>query len=415
MSVAIAGTTARAHRPQEISARAPDKAADRAPARAAAGAPEATPAEATQSEAPSLAARTAARDQAQASEAQVRMRLLDQATPSVAAADTAAARNGRRAFTVSAPSSSAPQGAVAAPAASTEPTTFAEVQEGLRSGRTDDAFRDGMHEVFSAASVDESHQMMEEIRSEGLLDAFLDASLRDEDGDPSDPMIKDAMRKVFETGRLDAYAETVTGHPFSLYAPTADQTSHYYSRGDGGVHINQDNAAAIGTDQLARVLAHETYHAFNHDHGGERGALNEGMGIAAADYAFDDGDYSLSEKVYGTKNYYRDIKDDADYPFGDLDGADSKLLDLTNQLAARDSSGLAWDDPDKLADEYLFWEPFARRSDVDADGNNDWEQPGGYAEQAQADVEAYRAGTLPLPEQPSILDKLWSWFSGLFD
>lgn len=266
--------------------------------------------------------------------------------------------------------------------------------EDLRAGRTDEAFRSRLHRSFAALDMDGSHTVMEAIRQEGLLDPFLHATLRDADGNPVDPRIHDGMREMMETGRLDIYAETLASTSFNVHDPdTSGRAPHpaAFYPGEDAIYFTEDKLGRTDSEGIAKTLAHEIFHAFQHDHGGTSGALNEGFGVAASNYAFTDDDYSLAEMVYGTKNWKRDQNGDADYPLGSYENADPKLTELLEALSGRDRSQLAWRDPDQLEQEYEdFWEPYDRFEDADGDGEADWSQPGGSAETAEAQMLAAR-------------------------
>ncbi|MCK6551122.1 hypothetical protein L6R52_35135, partial [Myxococcota bacterium] len=212
----------------------------------------------------------------------------------------------------------------------------------------------------------------------------LDATLRDENGNAVDPRIHDAAKKMVETGRLDAYAETYARSSFDVYTPAPGGPSNpYFSPDSNGVYIPEATAAS---STLHETLAHETFHAFANAHGStDSSAIEEGFGIAVIDYAFSDAPYSVAEAVYGTKNFYRDYRNNPGYPLGDMTDADPKLRELLGDVASRDQSQLAWDDPDQLQWDYFkYYEQYSRSADDDGNGTPDWSQPGGHAESAEA-------------------------------
>lgn len=237
--------------------------------------------------------------------------------------------------------------------------TETQVLDALRAGKTDDATRTMIADHFKTQDMAGSHATMEKIRSEGLLDTFIQASVRDSDGNPPGAELTAGLTRCMETGRLDVYAETL--------ATTAINVGDYegkleYRPGDNAVVLDQNSLG--DTQNLANILAHELFHAFADDHGGGYGAINEGFGIAAREYAFQDGDYNLAEMVYGTKNFYRDFNGQPDYPIGDMQNADPKLTEFLTAMAGRDSSQLAWDKPEQLNREYdVYFRPINRNQD----------------------------------------------------
>jgi hypothetical protein len=263
----------------------------------------------------------------------------------------------------------------------------AQVLDALRSGKTDDATRQMIADYFKPLGMADSHATMEKIRNEGLLDNFLDATVRDEHGNPPSDQLKDGLRRLMETGRLDVYAETLATTTISM----GDYDGLYYQPSKKGVFLDETQVG--DTQNLANILAHELFHAFNDAHGGPHGALNEGMGIAAREFAFTDGQYNLAEMVYGTKNFYRDFNNQPDYPIGNVRNADPKLMELLNAFGARDSSLLAWQNPAQMEREYKeFFEPINR--------NQDWNSWLAAVNQATQDMLAARGeNVVPQPEQ----------------
>jgi hypothetical protein len=296
--------------------------------------------------------------------------------------------------TVSAQSTPTARNTVSAQAAqATTPTPDsqaakeAQVLDALRSGKKDDATRQMIAEYFKPLGMEASHATMEKIRKEGLLDNFLDATVRDEHGNPPQPALKDGLRRLMETGRLDVYAETLATTTISM----GKYDGLFYQPDKKGVFL--DETAVGDTQNLANILAHELFHAFNDAHGGPWGALNEGMGIAAREFAFSDGQYNVAEMVYGTKNFYRDFNNQPDYPIGNVRNADPKLMELLNAFGARDSSHLAWQNPAQMEREYKeFFEPINR--------NQDWNSWLAAVDKATQDMLAARGeNIIPQPEQ----------------
>lgn len=261
----------------------------------------------------------------------------------------------------------------------------------VENGAVDDASRAALAARFQGMTVAQSHEAMDAIRDRGLLGTFLDQTLRDASGKAVDPRIRAGVKEMMETGRLDAYAESLATTSYNLHDPaTSGRLSdpHYQS---GGIYFTEAHLAAP-TGELAKTMAHETYHAFAAAHGGSTySALDEGMGIAAIHHAFSDQPFSMAEAVYGTANFYRDYNLDPNYPLGTMAGADPKLRELVGLFDDRDTSGLAWNAPRQLAAEYQkFWEPYSRSEDLDGNGVPDWFGPGGYAERAEAAMLAAR-------------------------
>lgn len=257
----------------------------------------------------------------------------------------------------------------------------------VKNGAVDDATRDALAAQFRGMTVDQSKEAMDAIRNAGLLDTFLDQTLRDASGNAVDPKLKAGVRDMMATGRLDAYAETLASTSFNVHDPaTSGRTANpHFNPGENAIYFTADQLNAP-SGELAKTLAHETYHAFASAHGGSTySALDEGMGIAAIHYAFGDDRYSIAEAVYGTANYYRDGNLDPNYPLGTMANADPKLRELVGDFASRDTSGLAWNNSAQLASEYQeFWAPFNRFEDPNGNGVPEWSEAGGYAEQAEA-------------------------------
>lgn len=240
------------------------------------------------------------------------------------------------------------------------------IVNGLQNGRIDDDMRAAIADHFGPLGLDGSKESMDKIRDAGLMDQFLDATLRTDDGAAIDPQLKSGIADMMNTGRLDSYAETLATHGFNVFDPAnlgdVATDAHHFNPSTGGVYIRQDGLG--DADSLKNILAHETFHAYAHDHGSSRGANDEGLGIAAARYANTDDDYNVAEMVYGTKNFYRDIRGDADFPMGDWSGADPELREFVGELSSRDSSGFAWDDPTTAQQEYDdFFAPINRNQD----------------------------------------------------
>ena len=282
--------------------------------------------------------------------------------------------------------------------------TEAQVMEALRSGRTDDATRQMIAEYFVPLGMEASHETMESIRQEGLLGVFIQATVRDDAGSPPGPELTAGLTRLLETGRLDVYAETLASTPINV----GDYGVLEYRPGENAVVL--DESALGDTQNLANILAHELFHAFADAHGGGHGAINEGFGIAAREYAFTDGQYSLAEMVYGTKNFYRDRMDppQPDYPLGDMRDADPELQAFLEALGARDSSLLAWQNPPQMEREYDEYFAPLDRSDENA-----W--PAAVEEATQRMLEARGENRVPEPEpQPTNpLEAIIDWFKRL--
>ena len=234
--------------------------------------------------------------------------------------------------------------------------------DGLKAGDASPEFRKGVGDYFRGQDMAGCKATMDAIRKEGLLGNFLDATVRDENGNPPGAELKAALTTLMETGKVDVYAETLATATISVGA----YDGLFYDPGKKGVFLDEKGLG--DTQNLANILAHELFHGFNDEHGGSTGAVNEGFGIAAREYAFkpDGEQYNVAEMVYGTKNYYRDIENQPDYPLGDATNADPKLREFMTALASRDSSQIAWNDPAKLQDEYQkFFEPVNRNQDWD--------------------------------------------------
>jgi hypothetical protein len=267
--------------------------------------------------------------------------------------------------------------AVLTPAAgpSSKAVQGAAILADLQSGKADEATRARIAAYFGPAGMAESRELMAAIRKAGLLDAFLDATLRNAEGGPVAPELRDAVRHLMETGRLDVYAETLATTSINHYDPADGRFggNTVYSPGDKGVFFNGLGEPA----EMAKTMAHELFHAYNDAHGadgagpGVTGAMNEGFGVAAIGYAFEpDRPINIAEMIYGTKNFYRDIGvsgHDNDIPLGDATNADPELLSLLESMAGHDLSDVAWNDPEQLQAEYdQFFAPINRMQDWNA-------------------------------------------------
>ncbi len=281
--------------------------------------------------------------------------------------------------------------------------TEAQVMDALRSGRTDDATRQMIADYFAPLGMDASHETMEGIRHEGLLGAFIQATVRDDAGNPPGPELTAALTRLLETGRLDVYAETLASTPINVgdYGGRLE-----YRPGDNAVVLDENSLG--DTQNLANILAHELFHAFANAHGGGHGALNEGFGIAAREYAFTDGQYNLAEMVYGTKNFYRDLMGQPDYPLGDMRNADPKLQAFLEALGARDSSLLAWQNPPQMGREYDDYFAPLNRSDWNA-----WLTAVDEATQRMLDARGENRVPEPEPRPANPLEAIIDWFKKL--
>lgn len=333
------------------------------------------------------AQRDSARSAARAGEDLARQHLLRNAAPASARLDALGATSTATArptpvLTTGAAKTTAADG-------TTYPPHVQTAVDLVKSGKTDEATRTAIGDHFAGLTAAESTEAMDAIRAEGLVDDFLDATLRDENGKAVDPRIHEAAKKMVETGRLDAYAETYARSSFNVYTPVAGgEDRPHFAPDENGVYIPEATASSA---TLHETLTHETFHAFAHAHGSGRGAIDEGFGIAAIHYAFKDTPYSVAEAVYGTKNYYRDYLGDGHFPLGDMSQADPKLRELLGDITSRDSSQLAWDDPDQLQWDYVkYYEQHSRSDDDDGNGTPDWSQSGGHAETAEAAMLAGR-------------------------
>lgn len=270
--------------------------------------------------------------------------------------------------------------------------------EELRAGNAGDEHRDRLRRQFAPLGLDASHAVMDAIRGAGQLDNFLNAALRDAEGDAVNATLRDGVRRLMETGRLDVYAETLTATSFNVHDPASSGRpgEPHFNPGENAIYFDQTTPPISNADSegLARTLAHETYHAFAHAHGAIRGSMDEGFGIAAIPYAFSDDTYSISEAVYGTKNFYRDKSPnpDPDFPLGFYADPDAKLTELMTELGTRDHSRLRWQNLTHFTGDYQFWQPYDRFEDLNANGEADWSEPGGYADQAEANMLADRNG-----------------------
>lgn len=245
----------------------------------------------------------------------------------------------------------------------------------LRAGRTDNALRTELASYFQSATHERSHETMEDIRAASLLDQFLAAALRDDQGRPVDPAIRDGIHAIMQTGRLDVYAETLATIGVAYSAVGDYGGNNVYDDSKKGVFLNPNTR---NPEVLKRVLAHEIFHAFNAAHGLDRSrpglegpgalnSLNEGFGIAVIPFAFEpNASLNLAEMVYGTKNYYRDIGIagyDRNFPLGNATNADSKLRGLLRAVSAQDRSQLLWEDSHKLTEDYQSFFEGLNRAD----------------------------------------------------
>jgi hypothetical protein len=309
-------------------------------------------------------------------------------------------------------------GAAAGPhattAATATPTSYPpEVQEVVdlvKTGTVDDATRTALADKFKAMDGDTSHAAMEAIRAEGLQDTFLDQVLRDENGKAVDPRIKTAVSDMMNTGRVDVYAETLASTSFNMHDPAVSGrlSDPHFDAGDNGLYFTD---AQLNDPNLKSTMVHETFHAFSNHHGGPTySAMDEGLGISAIHYAYENGTYSTAEAVYGTANYYRDDNRDPNYPMGSFQNADPKLAGFLDDIQARDRSGLDWRNDKQIVSDYTqFWEKHHRFEDADKNGLRDWEQPGGLAEQAEAEMIAAR--TAPPPPKGAV-ESFFDWVKG---
>ncbi|HZN95543.1 MAG TPA: hypothetical protein VFB81_22680, partial [Myxococcales bacterium] len=261
---------------------------------------------------------------------------------------------------------------------------------------------------FAPLSMAESTVAMNRIRTEGLVEEFVDATARDVNGDPVAQEVKDGLVEIMNSGRLDVYAETLATVPISV--GDYGGALQFDPNPPKGVELDRATLAGLSATDVRNVLAHEIFHAFSDAHGGDLySALDEGFGIAVREYAFSDATYNVAEMVYGTYKNYRDISGVADYPMGDYSGADPKLQELMNALSSRDSSQIAWNNPTQLQSDYdTFFAGLNRNQDF-----NTWKAE---ADQAAADMVAARtanpAPAAPPPSNP--VQQLWDWLTGLF-
>ncbi len=295
----------------------------------------------------------------------------------------------------------------------TYPPEVQEVVDLVKTGTVDDATRTALGDAFEAMDGPTSHAAMEAIRAEGLQDTFLDQVLRDENGNAVDPRIKTAVGDMMSTGRLDVYAETLAKTSYSVHDPAVSgrPADPHFNPGDNGVFFTD---AQLNDPNLKNTMAHETFHAFSEAHGGPGySAMDEGLGISVIHYAYENGTYSTAEAVYGTANFYRDSGRDSSYPMGSFRDADPKLAGFLDDIQARDRSGLDWRDDARTAREYAqHWEKHDRFADGDGNGMADWAQPGGLAEQAEAEMIAARSAPPPPAKSPG--EQLVDWVKGLF-
>jgi hypothetical protein len=118
-------------------------------------------------------------------------------------------------------------------------------------------------------------------------------------------------------------------------------------------HLFLDPDAWSGlSDQDARaVLMHESFHSFDCVNGGPAGALDEGAAIWVFKAFFGEGlspAETWAEAAYGTKLFYRDILDQADYPLQVAQNPTQKLLDVYQILSDWDPSQLPWNSQERL-------------------------------------------------------------------
>jgi Flp pilus assembly pilin Flp len=293
------------------------------------------------------------------------------------------------------------------------------ISRALLAGDTSNAARDRIAAYFQPLGVTGSNQAMQAIRDAQLMSPFLDTTLRAADGQSVDPRVRLAVEKMMNSARLDVYAETLATRPISLYDPKdprfegAAPNHHFHPGAPGkgmlwwaqapvekGVYFNKDALDAsfkdtvpgqashgLAVDSLANTMAHEVYHAYHDAHGGPNGAVNEGMGIAAFNYAYQDGPYDLAEMIYGTKNFYRDVMQPPDPNYALTAGTgDPELTAFMAQIASRDSSGVAYDNQARLDAEYTNHWKDLKRSD------GEWASK---AAKATADMKAAREAKAP--------------------
>ncbi len=237
----------------------------------------------------------------------------------------------------------------------------------LLAEETCDGFREAVGELFDPMNMDQSHDAMEAIREAGLQRELLEALLLDEDGNPTDSELLDAVEALMNTGNLDFYIDAFARNSFQFFDPATDETAsddNHFDPGRDGVFLNTD--LWDGVDAELETVAHEWFHAYNDLHGDIDGALNEGFAMAIGQWALGTDSYNLAEKIYGTKNWKRDLNGDGDYALGDAAVADGELREILEAIAERDISDIAWDDATRLASDYRdFWEGQNRFPDAD--------------------------------------------------
>lgn len=227
------------------------------------------------------------------------------------------------------------------------------VLDALAAGQAGPDVRERLAAVLGPADAAQTHAFMEEVRTAGLLEQFLDAAAVDEAGAPVSGGLRADAREVFTNGKMDYLADAFARTPIKLV--------------NAGVNSYSGGVVSVNRDQGPDVLAHEMFHAYADYHGGLAGAsaINEGFAIAATKTGLRGEQANLAETIYGTKNYYRDVGiagfDPNTYSFGDASTADPELLDVMRTIAASDVSGLAWHDPAQMQDEYQrFFAPLNR-------------------------------------------------------
>jgi hypothetical protein len=247
-----------------------------------------------------------------------------------------------------------------------QPRTLEQVIEGLQAGRTDDAFRDGVAELFGPMTMDQAHDAMQQIRDLGLQRQLIDSVVRDSEGNQADARIRDGIETMLNTGKVDFFVGQLASDSFTVFDGAVHDTGdpHFWGAAESperGVYIPVGRAN--DTAELPRTLVHEIFHAYASDHGSAGGALEEGMGISLIHYAYGETPYNMAEAVYGTKNWYRDSRDPAtgqptngNIAMGDFSNADAQLREVLEALSVDDESHLAWDDNARLQREYRqFW------------------------------------------------------------
>jgi hypothetical protein len=260
-----------------------------------------------------------------------------------------------------------PTQAAAAQKVDPNPPTIDAITDKLKAGDTSDATRTMIGDYFAPLNMADSKAAMDKIREQQLLPQFIDAAARDANGKPVTPEVKAGLQVMMNTGKLDVYAETLARTPITVgtFADKDGNPALQYVGKKEGIQLDQRALSGQDAQGVANILAHETFHAFSDAHGGQGyTALDEGLGIAAREYAFSDKDYNLSEMVYGTKNFYRDKRNEPNYQLGDFSKADPKLKELMGAFASRDYSHLAFNNPTQLQSEYqTYWKPLDRNRD----------------------------------------------------